>query len=171
MEQLLQTIDVNAIITCIISAFVIPILYKCGNMAVAFISTKIDDTQKSTENQIIKDLKVDLLKTVNKAVIATNQTFVDSLKEMNDFGPEKWAEAFTKTKTAIMDSLTEDMIHMLEKNVGNLDNYIDTLIQSAVNENKKPKKSAETLLEANPIEAKPTVVINTTSAEVIKSEE
>lgn len=160
MDQILSTIDANAIIACIVTAFIIPVITSCGKYITSFLKAKMDSVQKSTDNQIIKDLKIDLLRMINEAVVATNQTFVNSLKDKNQFTEKEWAEAFNKTKTAVLESLTENQIEILNKNVGNLDKYIETLIQSAVDKNKKPKTVTT---EETPIAP---VVVNVNSGEV-----
>ena len=65
------------------------------------------------------------------------QTYVDSLKQQDKFTAEAQKEAFELAKKRaieLMNQHTQDaIIHIY----GNLDTYIDTMIESIINQNKK----------------------------------
>ena len=65
------------------------------------------------------------------------QTYVDSLKQQDKFTAEAQKEAFELAKKRaieLMNQYTQDaIIHIY----GNLDTYIDTMIESIINQNKK----------------------------------
>ena len=65
------------------------------------------------------------------------QTYVDSLKQQEKFTAEAQKEAFELAKKRaieLMNQHTQDaIIHIY----GNLDTYIDTMIESIINQNKK----------------------------------
>lgn len=65
------------------------------------------------------------------------QTYVDSLKKQDKFTAEAQKEAFELAKKRaieLMNQYTQDaIIHIY----GNLDTYIDTMIESIINQNKK----------------------------------
>lgn len=65
------------------------------------------------------------------------QTYVDSLKKQDKFTAEAQKEAFELAKKRaieLMNQHTQDaIIHIY----GNLDTYIDTMIESIINQNKK----------------------------------
>lgn len=71
--------------------------------------------------------------TVISCVIATNQTYVDSLKEQGKFDAEAQKAAFQKTYDAVMQILTEDAVKYLNEVLGDLDKYVNTMIESQVN--------------------------------------
>lgn len=71
--------------------------------------------------------------TVISCVIATNQTYVDSLKEQGKFDAEAQKAAFQKTYDAVMQILTEDAVKYLNEALGDLDKYVNTMIESQVN--------------------------------------
>ena len=49
-----------------------------------------------------------LINTIETCVIATNQTYVDALKNKNAFTPEAQKEAFEKIKNAVLAILGEE---------------------------------------------------------------
>lgn len=71
--------------------------------------------------------------TVISCVIATNQTYVDALKEQGKFDAEAQKAAFQKTYDAVMQILTEDAVKYLNEALGDLDKYVNTMIESQVN--------------------------------------
>ena len=71
--------------------------------------------------------------TVISCVIATNQTYVDSLKEQGKFDAEAQKIAFQKTYDSVMQILTEDAVKYLNEVLGDLDKYVNTMIESQVN--------------------------------------
>ena len=65
------------------------------------------------------------------------QTYVDSLKQQDKFTAEAQKEAFELAKKRaieLMNQYTQDAITHI---YGNLDTYIDTMIESIINQNKK----------------------------------
>ena len=81
-----------------------------------------------------------LNKTVTNCVIATNQTYVDALKDKNAFTEEAQKEALQKTYSAIMAILSEDAKDYLSNATGDLQSYIMNLIEAQVKENKTSTK-------------------------------
>ena len=74
-----------------------------------------------------------LSSTVADCVIATNQTYVETLKKEGKFDLTAQKTAYEMTKTAVMSILTEEAKKYLTLAVGDLNIYISQLIESAVN--------------------------------------
>ena len=77
-----------------------------------------------------------LAETITECVIATNQTYVNALKDKNAFDLDAQKEAFKRTYEAVMSILSEDAIHYLENIYGDLNAYITGKIEAEVNKNK-----------------------------------
>lgn len=71
--------------------------------------------------------------TIIDCVVATNQTYVNTLKEQGKFDADAQKEAFNKTYEAVMRILTDDAKKYLGEVLGDLDLYINTMIESQVN--------------------------------------
>ena len=78
--------------------------------------------------------------TITNCVIATNQTYVEALKNKNAFDAAAQREAFNRTYNAVMDILSVDAINFLNNAVGDLDAYIKKTIEAQVNMNKSPDR-------------------------------
>ena len=77
--------------------------------------------------------------TIINAVIAVNQTYVDSLKEQGQFNKEAQEIAFKRVFETVVTTLNEEAYNYLNETIGDLNNYITTLIEAAVKENKTEK--------------------------------
>lgn len=83
------------------------------------------------------NLYIDLLeKAIEDTVTATNQTYVDALKEQGKFDESAQKFAFSKTKKAVMDILGEDGQKILEIAIKDLDAYVDSKIEATVKNEK-----------------------------------
>lgn len=119
---------------------IIPLLGLITKYMVQFFAVKNEELKEKTDNEIFKKYFDMLNKTVTNCVIATNQTYVDALKDKNAFTAEAQKEALQKTYSAIMAILSEDAKNYLSNATGDLQSYIMNLIEAQVKENKTPAK-------------------------------
>lgn len=119
---------------------IIPLLGLITKYMVQFFAVKNEELKEKTDNEIFKKYFDMLNKTVTNCVIATNQTYVDALKDKNAFTEEAQKEALQKTYSAIMAILSEDAKDYLSNATGDLQSYIMNLIEAQVKENKTSTK-------------------------------
>ena len=74
--------------------------------------------------------------TITDCVIATTQTYVDSLKKQGAFDAEAQKAAFKMTYEAVIKLLTDEATEYLNAAVGDLNLYITQKIEAEVNLNK-----------------------------------
>ena len=126
----------NEILQNLFVVVIIPLLGLITKYVVQFFAVKNEEIKNTTDNETFKKYFDLLNKTVTNCVIATNQTYVDALKDKNAFTAEAQKEALQKTYTAIMDILSADAITYLTNATGDLQSYILNLIEAQVKENK-----------------------------------
>ena len=119
---------------------IIPLLGLITKYIVQFFMVKNEEIKATTDNEIFKKYFDMLNKTITNCVIATNQTYVDALKDKNAFTAEAQKEALQKTYNAIMAILSEDAKDYLTNATGDLQGYIMNLIEVQVKENKSTPK-------------------------------
>lgn len=119
---------------------IIPLLGLITKYMVQFFAIKNEELKEKTDNEMFKKYFDMLNKTVTSCVIATNQTYVDALKDKNAFTAEAQKEALQKTYNAIMAILSEDAKDYLTNATGDLQGYIMNLIEAQVKENKSTPK-------------------------------
>ena len=116
---------------------IVPILGAVATFVVFWIKAKTKELQAKTDDEKLQSCLSILEITVTNAVIATNQTYVEALKDKNAFSAEAQEEAFRKTYDAVINSLTEDAKTQLATITTDLTTYITEMIEAKVNEQKK----------------------------------
>lgn len=125
--------DPVTIIPVIFQVCLIPLLAILTKYITAWIQIKINELTDQKNDATFTKYMTLLQDTVISCVIATNQTYVDALKEQGKFDAEAQKIAFQKTYDSVMQILTEDAVKYLNEALGDLDKYVNTMIESQVN--------------------------------------
>ena len=120
----------------IIEVCLIPLLGVLVTYLVKYISTKSKELEASTDNELAKKYISLLSSTITNCVIATNQTYVETLKKQGKFDAEAQKEAFNMTLNAVKALLTDEAKQYLSEIYGDLNTYITNQIEATVNQNK-----------------------------------
>lgn len=120
----------------IIEVCVIPLLGILTAYIVKYINAKSEEIQIQIDNDLADKYVNMLAETVTACVIATNQTYVESLKKQGKFDIEAQKEAFNQTYNAIMAVLTNEAKLYLTNIYGDLAAYITARIEAEVNMSK-----------------------------------
>jgi hypothetical protein len=122
---------------------IIPLMGILTAYAVAYLKAKKEEilakiaTNKTQEEKELASKYLNMVeKTVTDCVMATNQTYVDSLKQEGKFDSEAQKAAFNKTLDAVLAILTDDAKNYLTQIFGDLNVYLTNLIESQVKINK-----------------------------------
>lgn len=116
---------------------IIPLLGIVTFYIVQFIKTKTEELNANNSNEILSKYIEMLSNTICECVIATNQTYVDSLKKQGRFDAEAQKKAFEMTYNSVINILTDDAKIYLTSIYGDLNAYITNMIEAEVNKNKK----------------------------------
>lgn len=115
---------------------VIPLLGVLTTYAIKYFNAKSAQIQAENDNALIQKYTQMLNDTIVDCVVATNQTYVEALKNKNAFDLEAQKAAFDLTYKAVMEILTEEMTEYLANVYGDLATYITKKIEAEVNKNK-----------------------------------
>ena len=110
----------------------IPILGAATVYLVTLINAKKDELLKKTKSELTKKYIEMLDKTIVECVLATNQTYVESLKKAGSFDKEAQEKAFKLTYEAVMAILTEEAEVYLNEGIKDLNAYITNKIEAQV---------------------------------------
>ena len=102
-----------------------------------FLYAKWSEGQAKIENEKISTTLDNVVKMVLDVVESVNQTFVDELKKKGEFTKESAEEAFNKSKETALIMLSNDAADIISKVYGDIDVYLDTLIEATVKQLKK----------------------------------
>ena len=124
------------LITQIFEVCIIPLLGVLTTFLVRYINAKMKSLVDTTNDEKQKKYIEMLNNTITDCVIATTQTYVDTLKKQGKFDKEAQEQAFLMTFNAVSDLLTEESKKYLNEAIEDLDLYIKQKIESEVNINK-----------------------------------
>ena len=131
--------DWLALLSDIFEVCVLPLLGVLTMYIVKFIQVKSEEITNKVDNDLADKYIQMAAVTIENCVIATNQTYVEALKNAGKFDAEAQKTAFNMTKNAVMAILSDEAKKYLENAVGDLNEYITQQIEAAVNVNKPAK--------------------------------
>lgn len=120
------------IVIDIIQVCIIPLLGIITKYLVDFLRAKRDEINDKIDNETAEKYTEMIFNTITACVIATNQTYVNSLKEQGKFDEEAQKKAFDMTMSAVLDILSDDVKKYMEEFTGDLNAYITNLIEAQV---------------------------------------
>lgn len=124
------------IVIQIIQVCVIPLFGILTKYLVDYLTAKRNEINSKTDNETAQKYANMIYQTVVDCVIATNQTYVDSLKKSGSFDEAAQKEAFNRTMNAIMTILSDDAKEYITEATGDLNTYLTQLIEAEVNKRK-----------------------------------
>ena len=124
--------DWTNILEQIFELAIYPVIGIAGIYLTYFISAKISELKQKSKSETTKKYLDMLDDTIANAVLATTQTYVDSLKAQNKFDLDAQKAAFKQTYDAVMKVLTTDAIKYITESVGDLETYVTNKIESQV---------------------------------------
>lgn len=123
-------------VTQIVQVCLIPLLGILTKFLIDYLTVKRDEIKANMNSQIAEKYTDMVYETVVNCVIATNQTYVESLKKEGTFTKEAQQEAFDRTMNAVMAVLSKDAKDYITEATGDLRTYLTQLIESEVNKQK-----------------------------------
>lgn len=124
------------LIAQIFEVCIIPLLGVLTGYFVKWVNAQSNKIAFNTKNELEQKYIAMLNNTITDCVIATTQTYVDSLKKQGSFNAEAQKVAFNMTYEAVIKLLTDEATEYLTEAVGDLNLYITQKIESEVKINK-----------------------------------
>ncbi len=131
-----MTVELQELILTIFQVCIIPLLGVLTTFFVKWVNAKSAEIQTNIDDATLRKYMGMLTETIADCVVATNQTFVETLKAQGKFDEEAQKEAFRQTSMAVIQILSEDAKEYLSSAVGDLETYITKKIEAEVNLNK-----------------------------------
>lgn len=110
----------------------IPLLGFATTALICFVQQKIAEGKAKTESEMADKYLGLLETTIIDCIRATNQTYVNALKDKNAFDVEAQKEALKLTTDAVLKILSEDAKKCLAHFVGDLDEIIKEKIEANI---------------------------------------
>lgn len=115
---------------------IIPLIGVLTGILIKYINSKSTEIITQTEDAQAKKYIAMLDTTITSCVLATTQTYVDSLKKAGKFDVEAQKTAFEMTYNAVLEVLTEDAKNYLTAFYGDLGAYMTNKIEAEVKNTK-----------------------------------
>ena len=115
----------------------IPLLITVITICVCTMTSKIAKNAAESAPSKYSGIIYALENIVNKAVLTTNQTFVNELKKQGKFDKEAMKEAYNKTFDSIVASLSQSFFEYIDKENVDIDALLKNMIETSVNWNKE----------------------------------
>ena len=117
----------------ILEVCLIPLLGVLTAYFIKWLKAKEKEVNDKLDNDTLEKYVTMLSQTITDCVIATNQTYVESLKQQGSFDAAAQKEAFNKTYEAVVAVLSDDAKTYLTNIYGDLTAYLTTRIEAEVN--------------------------------------
>lgn len=131
-----MSIEILQLLADIFEVCIIPLLGVLTAYLVKYIQVKSNEITLKSDNELVDKYTAMLADTISACVLATNQTYVESLKKQGAFNAEAQKVAFNMTLEAVMNILSEEAKEYLSEAFGDLNSYITSQIEASVNVNK-----------------------------------
>ena len=115
---------------------IVPLLAVLTTYLVNYIKAKSNELAEKSNNELEQKYMLMLAETIADCVLATNQTYVEALKNQNAFDKNAQEEDFRKTYESVMAVLSEDAKAYLANAYGDLSIYLTQKIEAEVNKSK-----------------------------------
>lgn len=127
LEEFLQTI------LFIVATAILPVV---ANYVSTYLKVKKEILLEDFDNVKLREYANDAVDCVLDAVVAVNQTFVDTLKQSGNFTPDAQKEAFKKAKIKAIELISEESKNAIAVLYSDFDKWLDNQIEVCVNQNK-----------------------------------
>ena len=114
----------------------IPLLVTIITICICMITRKVAKSAAESAPRKYSEIIYALENIVNKAVITTNQTFVNELKKQGKFDKKAMEEAYNKTFNSIVASLSQSFFEYIDEENVDIDVLLKNMIETSVDWNK-----------------------------------
>lgn len=114
------------ILSCLVTAVIIPLITLLESKLIKWISSKIDNEKTSKYIAEATTIVLDAVKCVF-------QTYVESLKKEGNFNKDAQLIALNKAKDIVLTQLSDDIKGYINNNFGDVNSWITTQIEASIN--------------------------------------
>ena len=114
----------------------IPLLITIITICICTMTSKIAKSAAESAPSKYSEMIYALENIIGKAVITTNQTFVNELKRQGKFDKEAMEEAYRRTYESIVASLSQSFFEYIDEETVDIDVLLKNMIETSVNWNK-----------------------------------
>lgn len=128
--------EIMTFIEQLFELFIFPAIIILGKFVIQFLQIKTKEIAGNASSLQEKKYIEMISQTIQMCVVATNQTYVDTLKAQGRFDATAQQIAFEKTYQAVVSVLNTELKDYIKEVYGDLEVYLTQQIESYVNQSK-----------------------------------
>lgn len=120
------------ILAVIFEVVVLPLIGILSKYLIQWLNAKAEEVKMKTSNELCQKYVDYINDTIDNCVLATTQTYVESLKAEGKFDKEAQETAFNNTLNAILATLGKEAIKYINEVSGDVVAYLTPKIEATV---------------------------------------
>lgn len=134
----------NVILICVVVSIVVPIIAGLLAWGISVLKKLVNE---KIDNATLKAVLNDGLTVIENSVKYTYQTYVEGMKDKDIFDANAQKQALQMAKDKALSMLSEGFINMIKDMYGDVNNWLETNIESTIYTLKNSNKTVDKVTE------------------------
>lgn len=134
----------NVILICVVVSIVVPIIAGLLAWGISVLKKLVNE---KIDNATLKAVLNDGLTVLENSVKYTYQTYVEGMKDKDIFDADAQKQALQMAKDKALSMLSEGFINMIKDMYGDVNNWLETNIESTIYTLKNSNKTVDKVTE------------------------
>lgn len=130
----------NVVLICVVVSIVVPIIAGLLAWGISVLKKLVNE---KIDNATLKAVLNDGLTVIENSVKYTYQTYVEGMKDKDIFDAEAQKQALQMAKDKALSMLSEGFINMIKDMYGDVNNWLETNIESTIYTLKNSNKTVD----------------------------
>ena len=134
----------NVVLICVVVSIVVPIIAGLLAWGISVLKKLVNE---KIDNATLKEVLNDGLTVLENSVKYTYQTYVEGMKDKDIFDEAAQKQALQMAKDKALSMLSEGFINMIKDMYGDVNNWLETNIESTIYTLKNSNKTVDKVTE------------------------
>lgn len=134
----------NVVLICVVVSIVVPIIAGLLAWGISVLKKLVNE---KIDNATLKAVLNDGLTVIENSVKYTYQTYVEGMKDKDIFDANAQKQALQMAKDKALSMLSEGFINMIKDMYGDVNNWLETNIESTIYTLKNSNKTVDKVTE------------------------
>lgn len=130
----------NVVLICVVVSIVVPIIAGLLAWGISVLKKLVNE---KIDNATLKEVLNDGLTVLENSVKYTYQTYVEGMKDKDIFDEAAQKQALQMAKDKALSMLSDGFINMIKDMYGDVNNWLETNIESTIYTLKKSNKTVD----------------------------
>ena len=134
----------NVVLICVVVSIVVPIIAGLLAWGISVLKKLVNE---KIDNATLREILNDGLTVIENSVKYTYQTYVEGMKDKDIFDANAQKHALQMAKDKALSMLSEGFINMIKDMYGDVNNWLETNIESTIYTLKNSNKTVDKVTE------------------------